>query len=69
MEYKKEFELESFEAWSGGATVKEEIIAQDRIAEAQELIEEIFFGEIPTETEVNDYIWFYLADALGLYDE
>lgn len=55
-------------AWSGAIDVCQEIINQDRENEAMGLIEEYFAGYEPTETELNDFIWFTLDDLMGLWD-
>ena len=56
-------------AWSGAVQVCQEIIMQDREEEAMALIEEIFFDSVPNATELNDFIWFELADMMDLYKE
>ena len=56
-------------SWSGAVTVLNEIEKQEREDEAMQIIEEIFCDEIPTDTAVNDFIWFELADIMGLYNE
>lgn len=56
-------------SWAGAGPVCEEVKKQGREDEAMSLIEEVFYGEIPDETQVNDFIWFDLADMLHLYDE
>ena len=57
------------ESWSGAVDVLEEIIKQGREDEAMQIIEEAFFDDTPTDTQVNDFIWFELADIMNLYDE
>ena len=66
-------EIEDFNAiakmaWSGAIQVCQEIIQQEREAEAMCLIEEVFLEEIPTETQINDFIWFELGDIMHLWD-
>ena len=56
-------------AWSGAIQVCNEVIRQDREAEAMALIEEIFCEYTPSDTELNDFIWFELADMMDLYKE
>ena len=55
--------------WSGAIDVCKEIIMQKRENEAMCLIEEMFLEEIPTETQLNDFIWFTLGDLMHLWDE
>lgn len=56
-------------AWAGAVQVMEEIEKQGREDEAMTLIEDAFYDEVPDETQVNDLIWFDLADMLHLYEE
>ena len=55
--------------WSGAVDVCNEIIMQKREKEAMCLIEEMFLEEIPTETQLNDFIRFTLGDLMHLWDE
>lgn len=55
-------------AWSGALDVCQEISKQDREDEAMGLIEEYFEGTEPTDTELNDFVWFTLGDLMGLWD-
>ncbi len=68
MRYVVECELNRFQAWSGGKTWLEELIdhpkAYDYIVDLIEESELYGDGEISTETEINDYLWFYMADDL-----
>ena len=54
-------------AWSGAVEVCKEIIMQKRENEAMCLIEEMFLEEIPTDTQLNDFIWFELGDLMNLW--
>ena len=60
-------------AWGGAISTLNEVEAQDKENEAVEIIEEYMsedtLGYIPSETEVNDFIWFNLSDIMHLYDE
>ena len=59
--------------WSGARDVVLEIENQGREEEALDILEELFspdvWGSIPTETDINDYIWFDLADHMNLYGD
>ena len=59
-------------AWGGAISTLNEIEAQDKENEAVEIIEECMseyvLGYIPSEIEVNDFIWFDLPDVMHLYD-
>lgn len=57
-------------AWSGAVAVLEQVEKKGKEDEVLDLLEEIFFGYTPTETEVNDFIWFDLENYIeGLWDE
>ena len=60
-------------AWGGALTTMYVIETQDKENEALEIIEEYMsedtLGHIPSEEEVNDFIWFDLPDIMHLYDE
>ena len=60
-------------SWADALDTLREIEAQGREEEALDILEELFnpavWGRIPSETEVNDYIWFDLADDMNLYGE
>ena len=58
-------------AWGGAISTLDEIEAQGKENEAVEIIEEYMSdipGYIPSEIEVNDFIWFDLPDVMHLYD-
>ena len=60
-------------AWGGAISTLYRVEAQGKENEAIEIIEEYMsedvLGYIPSETEVNDFIWFNLSDIMHLYDE
>ena len=60
-------------SWAGALDTLREIEEKGREEEALYLLEEFFnpavWGKIPSETDLNDYIWFDLADAMNLYGE
>lgn len=64
-----DFETIAENAWSGAIQVCNEVIKQGKENEAMCLIEEMFLEEIPTETQLNDFIWFTLGDLMHLWDE
>ena len=57
--------IANFQAWSGGKSTLDRIIELDRIDELDELIEELFNDTTPTETELNDFLWFDLPEMDG----
>lgn len=71
MEYKVECDLDQFDAWSGGKDTLDVLIDKGVCDEVQSLIEETFCDETPTETEINDFLWFerdFIAGYLGYKD-
>lgn len=58
-----------YNSWSGALDTLKDIEEADKEDELMYLLEEIFNGDIPTETEVNDFLWFerdYIYESLGL---
>ena len=60
MKYTVEEDLQNFKAWSGGKDTLDDLIEYNVVNEAEEYIEGIFAGreELPTDTEINDILWF-----------
>lgn len=56
-------------SWSGAIDTLNDIERANLEDEFMDFLENIFYGETPTETEVNDFIWFdrdYIYESLGL---
>lgn len=56
-------------SWSGAIDTLNDIERADLEDEFMDFLEEVFRSETPTETEVNDFIWFereYIYESLGL---
>lgn len=69
MVYSKDFSVDSFEFWSGAKDTVEDVRKAEKMDELQSLIEEQFSDRIPSETEINDFVWFersYIYSQLGL---
>jgi hypothetical protein len=64
LKFTVDFDIDSFEFWSGARQVVEQLRKEDLLEDALVLIETAFEGETPTETQINDYVWFYLEDDL-----
>lgn len=45
-------------SWSGGRETLDDIFEHDKEEELMNLLEEVFFDNIPSDTEVNDFLWF-----------
>lgn len=56
-------------SWSGASDVLQRAEEVGREEEVMEHLEEVFADAIPTETELNDYIWFELDNELNLWNE
>ena len=61
-------------AWSGAADTLETVSQFDKESELMILLEDVFYGDIPDLTELNDYLWFesdYIFEMLGIneYEE
>lgn len=66
-----DFDIESFEAWSGAKDTQQAIIDAGKVAEFNALIDDIF-PEGCTETTMNDYLWFdseSIFEMLGLDED
>ena len=76
MEIKKEYnsfyEIEEM-AWAGACNTLSSIVDADKEDEFMQLLEDVFADrETPTQTEVNDFIWFetdFIFEHLGLDED
>ena len=72
MEYKVEINsLENFKAWSGGLETLNTVRERGGVDTLTVICEDIFSGDIPTETTIIDWLWFdsdFIYQALG-YDD
>ena len=69
MEYRQDFNVDKFEWWSGARDTIKDIKNAGLMDELQSHLEEVFFDETPTATQINDYVWFErdrIYNALGL---
>ena len=71
MKIMKEYDIEELykDSWSGAINTLDTIMKNDMENELMEHLEDIFSDQIPTETEVNDYLWFesdYIYECLGI---
>lgn len=67
---KKELSFEDLkdECWSGAIDTLQKIEEEGKETELMELLQEVF-ADIPTETEINDFLWFedsYIYENLGI---
>lgn len=70
MEFIKETSIENFEAWSGAKDTLETVIERGDCEQLEELLMNCF-AETPTETQINDFLWFesdFIYEELGYTD-
>ena len=58
MKYYVETSLENFEAWSGGRETLEVLIEKGLCDTVENILNDIYADEAPTDTEINDTLWF-----------
>lgn len=72
MEYKVELSsLESFKAWAGAIDTLNTVRERGGMDILTTICEDIFSGDIPTEVQINDWLWFdsdFIYQALGYED-
>lgn len=73
MKYTVEESLQDFKAWSGGKDTLDDLWAYDVVDKAEEYIDMIMDcrEELPTQTEINDILWFESDEIYrycGIYD-
>ena len=59
-------------SWSGAISTLETIEEFNKEDELMYLIEEVFIENVPTETELNDFLWFdteFIFESLGIEGE
>ena len=69
MEFKTDCKLCDFKAWSGAVETLKRIIELGKCDEVESMFEDLFCDSLPSETTINDYLWFedeYIAEYLGL---
>lgn len=72
MTYSKEFSVDTFPWWSGARDTIAEVKKHNKMDELQQLIEENFSDKVPTDTEVNDFVWLersWIFTQLGIEDD
>lgn len=74
MKYISERNLSDFPFWSGGEDAMERISSSPDYNEEvlEQFLQDCFGGETPTETEINDFLWFeqdYIMETLEWREE
>ena len=70
MYFKKDFS--EYEPWSGAVDTWDKIERNGKEEELEQLLEEMFLDDIPTDTQINDLLWFdsdCVLEQLGISDE
>lgn len=58
--------------WSGAKDTIRNIEIYDKEDELMDLLNEVFYDTIPTDTEINDFLWFddeFIYESLGIMQE
>ena len=58
MKHYVETSLENFEAWSGGRDTLDVLIEKGLCDTVENILNDIYADEAPTDTEINDTLWF-----------
>ena len=58
MTYTSEFDVWTFDWWSGAQDTIAKIKYYDKMEELQSYLEELFYDTTPTATQINDAVWF-----------
>lgn len=71
--FRVETELADFQAWQGGKDTLDTLIEKGDADRVEDIICSLYYvdGEIPTETQINDLLWFerdWIAQELGYSD-
>ena len=74
MEIKNEYDFDDLlkNCWSGAIYTLEKIEKADKEEELMQFLREEFSNEIPSMTEVNDFLWFedsFIFEQLGIGKE
>lgn len=64
MQYTVDFDVNQFGFWAGAKDVYSRILEDDRVDELQELITEVFCDHTPSDTEINDFVWFDVENIM-----
>lgn len=72
MEYKLDFNADTFPAWGQARQILDRILEEDKGEEFERFLEDIYCGEMPREVDINDFLaydWETIYEALGISDE
>lgn len=63
MDYKQEFNILSFDFWSGAKWIQSPDLTNEQLTICEDVICNSFAG-IPTATAINDFVWFNLKEII-----
>ena len=64
MQYKADFDIEKFESWGEAKDVFDRCVQEDKLEELERLIEDTFCGSVPSDVDINDFVWFDAEDLI-----
>lgn len=70
MYFKQDFS--EYKPWNGAVDTWDKIERNGKEEELEQLLEEMFLDDIPTDTQINDLLWFdsdWVLEQLGISDE
>ena len=68
MKYYVEEHIENFKAWSGGLDTLETIRTYNKLDELEDYLQEVFIDSIPSDIDINDFLWFERDSILNALD-
>ena len=57
MKYVQEFNVDNFPFWGPAVAIVDEIKHAKKMDELQEIIETAFYDDVPSKTDINDFVW------------
>lgn len=64
MKYTKEFNIYSFPFWAGAVYVVRHYAKKHMLDDLEQIVIDRFCDETPTETDVNDFVWFEIPEIM-----
>ena len=71
MKYVQEFNVDSFPFWGPAVAIVDEIKRAKKMDELQEIIETAFYDDVPSKTDINDFVWnesSFIFQQLGMHE-
>lgn len=70
MKYVQEFNVDNFPFWGPAVAIVDEIKHAKKMDELQEIIETAFYDDVPSKTDINDFVWHesdFIFNQLGMH--